>query len=97
MLHCLTENNLSQAVADRIASGDCLVLQSGATWTALDGHTDNGKLLALLQRGCGVHALRDMLEASGIQADQLLPGVTVIDYPELVELTIQHSVIHTWC
>lgn len=97
MLHLLTENSLSAAVTERIATGDGLVLLGGAIWAALHGHADNSKLLELLQRACNVYAMRDLLTASGIEPDQLLAGVTAIDYPELVELTMQHPVIHTWC
>jgi len=97
MLHLLTENSLSAEVSERIAAGDCLVLQGGAVWAAYLGHADNYKLLDLLANDCSIFAMHDLLAASGIAAQQLLPGITAIDYPELVALTVQHPLIHTWC
>lgn len=97
MLHLLTENSLSSMVTERIAANDDLVLQGGAIWAAYLGHADNHQLLDLLARDCRIFAMRDLLVASGIAPQQLLPGVTAIDYPELVALTVQHPVIHTWC
>lgn len=97
MLHLLSENSLSQAIADRIAAKDVLVLLGNSIWAAYSGHADNGKLTALLSRGCQVTVMADALTASGIELPKLLTGVDVIDYPALVELSVAHHPIHTWC
>lgn len=97
MLHLLTANPLTAAVAERIAAGDVLVLQSAAIWSAVTGHIDNRKLQLLLERGCHVRVMQDLLTASGIDPQQLLPGVDIVDYPGLVELTVAHYPIQTWC
>jgi tRNA 2-thiouridine synthesizing protein B len=73
------------------------VLLGGSVWAAHVGHTDNHKLQALLARDCRIYAMHELLAACGINTQQLLSGVTAIDYPELVALTVQHSVIQTWC
>jgi len=97
MLHLIAENSLSQAVAERIARGDDVILQAGVVWAAYIGHRDNDKLSALLAAGCRVYALQDVLAMSGIARQDLLEGVQAIDYPMFVALTEQNPVIHTWC
>lgn len=97
MLHLISESSLSQAVVERIAAGDDVVLQSGGVWAAFSGHQDNVRVEQLLTRGCKVFALQDVLSMNGIGDQQLMPGVESIDYPELVALTVKNPVIHTWC
>lgn len=97
MLHLISDAALSAAVIERIASGDDVVLQSGAVWAALDGHRDNAKLNLLLAQTVNIYALEDVLAMNGISHQHLLQGVNVIDYVGFVELTVKNSVIHTWC
>lgn len=97
MLHLVIEKTLSQAVVDRIAAGDDVILQGGAVWAAYSGHADNGKLQQLIKHGSSVFAMQDMLAVSGIAVKQLLPGVAAIDYAEFVELTVKNPQIQTWC
>lgn len=97
MLHLIAEATLSQAVIERIAAGDDVVLQAGAVWAAFLGHRDNAQLKQLLLQGCDVYALSDVLSTHGISQERLLAGVQVIDYSTLVALTVKNPVIHTWC
>jgi tRNA 2-thiouridine synthesizing protein B len=97
MLHLLAETALSQAVVERIADSDDVVLQGGVVWAAFSGHIDNAKLAQLLARDCKVYALKDVLSMQGISHHQLLAGVEAINYSVLVELTVKNPVIHTWC
>lgn len=97
MLHLIAESTLSQALVERIAGEDDVVLQAGSVWAAFAGHSDNAKLSGLLAKGCHVYALSDVLAMNGIGHRQLLAGVAPIDYAQLVELTVKNPVIHTWC
>lgn len=97
MLHLIAESTVSQALVARIASGDDVVLQAGAVWAAFAGHRDNANLSRLLAKGCHVYALSDVLAMNGIGRQQLLTGVTPLDYAHFVELTVKNPVIHTWC
>lgn len=97
MLHLISDPVLSDAVINRIVSGDDVILQSGAVWAAFDGHQDNPKINQLLGQSSYVYALEDVLAMNGISHQQLLSGVTAIDYARFVELTVKNSVIHTWC
>lgn len=97
MLHLISDSYLAQAVVERIAGHDDVVLQAGSAWATYTGHQDNAQLIQLLSQGSGVYVLKDVLAMQGIDLQNLLPGVQAIDYQGLVELTVKHSVIHTWC
>lgn len=97
MLHLLSAGQLTQAIADRIGNDDVLVLHSASIWAAYPGHADNDKLQRLQDRGCRIFAMQNLLAAAGIEPTKLLPGVGVIDYPGLVELSVAHHPSHTWC
>ncbi|WP_445371651.1 sulfurtransferase complex subunit TusB [Methylomonas sp. HW2-6] len=97
MLHLLSQLPLQAEVFARMAPGDDIVLLDATVCGALRGHQDNRLLQQVMARACQVYAMRDMVEAYGLQAGRLLPGVEPIDYAGLVELTVKHPVIHSWC
>jgi tRNA 2-thiouridine synthesizing protein B len=41
-------------------------------------------------------ALSDDLKIRGIAADELVKGIDIIDYAELVRLTVHHRLIQSW-
>ncbi|MDD4914566.1 MAG: DsrH/TusB family sulfur metabolism protein [Methylococcales bacterium] len=97
MLHLISLPVLQPEIIERIAAGDDVLLQHNLVWLAKQGHSDNARLLELLRRPCGVYVMQDMLTACGMAPDGILPGVSIIDYSGLVELTVKNPVIHTWC
>lgn len=97
MLHLVAERVLTQEVSERVAAGDAVLLQNGSLWAAFAGHRDNANVQALLARSCKVCLLQEQLAAAGIEPGQLLPGVLAIDYAQMVDLTLEHAVCHTWC
>lgn len=97
MLHLISDSSLSLAIVERIACGDDVVLLTGSAWSAYQGHQDNSKLSSLISQDCEIYILQDILAMFGIQHEQLLPGVHVIEYSDLVALTVKNSVIQTWC
>jgi tRNA 2-thiouridine synthesizing protein B len=94
MLHWVSQ--LSAAVVARIAAGDAVLLQHSALWALRKGHVDNGCVLQLLALPCDVMVLEAHLLVSGLDRDTLLAGVKVIDYADLVALTVENAVMHTW-
>ena len=96
MLHLIYLSNLGEEIIQRIGSGDDVVLQAGLVWTARQKHTDHHQLLQLLAKQCQVFILQEMLIANGIEVREILAGIKVIDYPELVRLTEKNPVIMTW-
>ena len=96
MLHLIAEAALSEAVVERIAACDDVVLQGGVVWAAFSGHHGNTRITQLLARDCRLYVLSDMLAKHGIGHQQVLAGVEIIDYSALVDLTVKNPVIHTW-
>lgn len=97
MLHLLTASALSSALVQRIAAGDEVVLQHQQVWAAHLGHRDNQKLLQLQNKPCNVYLLEPHAAAYGLERQRILPGVAPISFAELVELTVKHPQIVTWC
>lgn len=97
MLHLVSAPRLTAAICQRTSAGDDLVLQGGAVWAVLQGHADHSLLQSLIAANCGIHAMADLLVAAGIDQQRLVPGVRCLDYAGLVDLTVKHSIIHTWC
>lgn len=97
MLHLVSDASLTQAVVERVAVGDDVLLFAGSVWAVYVGHRDNAKVLQMLEQQCSVCVLYDVLTANGMEIDRLLPGIKVIDYSAFVNLTVDNPVIHTWC
>ncbi len=97
MLHLLSQSPLQVEVFERIVPGDEIVLLDATVCSALRGHRDNRLLLRAMAQSCKLYAMRDMAAAHGLTADRLLPGIEAIDYAGLVELTVKHPAIHSWC
>ena len=97
MLHLVSDAFLTQAVIERVVSGDDVLLQAGSAWAAYVGHRDNVKVVQLLTQQCCVYVLSDVLAANGMERDRLLTDVKVIDYSDFVNLTVENPVILTWC
>lgn len=96
MLHLIVQLPVSGTILARIASGDDVVLQQRAVWSAVAGHVLQTKLERLMANQCRLYVLRDDMETNGIVEDQLVPGVDIIDYPGLVELSLANEVSKTW-
>ncbi|WP_305906593.1 sulfurtransferase complex subunit TusB [Methylomarinum sp. Ch1-1] len=96
MLHLIGRTPVDCAILERIDSGDDVVFQQVAVWSALKGHALRGQLRRLLENNSRLHVLRDDLLANGIEVEQLQAGVEVIDYSGLVELAVANKVCKTW-
>lgn len=97
MLHLISQLGLPQAVVERVAAGDDVLLQQSNVWSAVTGHDDNHKLQYLLSLPCRVYVLQELLAVNGILPQQLLTGVQVTDYPGFVALTVDNPAICSWC
>ena len=97
MLHLLQSPALTNAVVERIASGDDVLLHACTVWAVLEGHADNGMLSKLLDQQCRVYVLQEALTVNGIEINRVLTGIEIIDYAGFVALTVKNPVISTWC
>ena len=95
MLHLISQSPIESAVLERVADGDELVFLDNAVLRLLQQGELNQTLSALLKNH-QLYVLADTLTVRGISAEELVQGISVIDYPQLVALTVKHSVIQSW-
>jgi tRNA 2-thiouridine synthesizing protein B len=95
MLHLIFQSPIESAILQRIDPGDAVVFLENAVLRIIQ----NGALEPLLSplinknRLC---VLNDDIVVRGIAVDELISGIEVIDYAELVELTVHNPVIQSW-
>jgi len=95
VLHLISQSPIESAVLERVADGDELVFLDNAVLRLLQQGELNQTLIALLKNH-RLYVLADTLTVRGISTEELVQGISVIDYPQLVALTVKHSVIQTW-
>ncbi len=95
MLHIIAKSPIQSSVLERIDAGDSVLFIRSAVQELLRDGTLSERLCEL-QKKCDLAALTTDLQARGIFPEELLEGISVIDYPDFVELTIKHSLIQSW-
>jgi len=95
MLHLIFQSPIEIAILERIDSGDDVVFLENSVLRILKNGSLNDTLIRLLNcnRLC---VLADDIGVRGIVADELVNGIEVIDYSELVRLTVKNLVIQSW-
>jgi tRNA 2-thiouridine synthesizing protein B len=95
MLHLVFQSPIEIAILERIDSGDDVVFLENSVLRILQKGSLSDTLTQLLN--CNrLYVLVDDIEVRGIVADELVNGIEVIDYPELVGLTVKNPVIQSW-
>ena len=95
MLHLIFQSPIDIAILERIDSGDDVVFLENSVLRILQKGSLSDTLTQLLKRN-RLCVLVDDIEVRGIVADELVNGIEVIDYPELVGLTVKNPVIQSW-
>jgi tRNA 2-thiouridine synthesizing protein B len=95
MLHLISKSPIEIAVLERMNVGDEGVFLENAVLRLLQKGTDRHKLTELIDKH-RLYVLADALAVRGIAMEELVQGISVIDYAELVALTVKHSVIQSW-
>ncbi|MDD5411566.1 MAG: sulfurtransferase complex subunit TusB [Methylobacter sp.] len=95
MLHLIFQSPIETAILERIDSGDVVVFLENAVLRILQNGLLSGMLTQQLKRN-RLCVLSDDIVVRGITADELVNGIEVIDYSELVELTVNNPVIQSW-
>jgi tRNA 2-thiouridine synthesizing protein B len=95
MLHLIFQSPVEVATLARMGVGDVAVFFENAIFRLLRTGDLNGLLTEQLKtnRFC---VLSDDLAVRGIAQDELIYGLDIIDYAELVSLTVDNAVIQTW-
>ncbi len=96
MLHLIFQPPIDMAILERINTGDDVVFLENSVLRTLQKGRLNDALTRLLDGGNRLCVLADDIEVRGIVADELVKGIEVIDYSELVRLTVKNPVIQSW-
>jgi len=95
MLHLIFQSPIDTAILERIATGDDVVFLENSVLRLLQKSSLSDILAQLLKQN-RLCVLADDLEVRGIVADELVKGIGVIDYAELVSLTVKNPLIQSW-
>jgi tRNA 2-thiouridine synthesizing protein B len=96
MLHLIFQSPIDIAVLDRMASGDVAVFLESAVL----GLLQNSSFADVLSNKLNTNrlcALSEDMVVRGIVPSELVPGLEIIDYAGLVNLTIENPLITSWC
>ncbi len=96
MLHLIFQSSFDSALLQRIEAGDDVIFLENAIFRVVKQGFLATKLQALLKNRVYLHVLHVELETRGVTAEELVSGIKIIDYPDLVKLTEKNRVIKTW-
>jgi tRNA 2-thiouridine synthesizing protein B len=95
VLHLIFQSPIEAAILERIDAEDIVVLLENAVLRTLQNSIISDTLMQ--QMSCNrLFVLSDDIAVRGITPNELVKGVEVIDYAELVELTVNNPVIQSW-
>lgn len=95
-MHLIFQSSEAGVVLERIDSGDAAVFLGGSLFRLLrQGAMADRVASAVNTRYLCV--LAGDLAMFGVEADDLVDGVEVIEYADWVELTIKHKQTLSWC
>jgi len=96
MLHIIEINRVEhQILFKRIAVDDSL-LWVGNSVLSLAKAADTVRVFNTYLKTQRWYVLEDDLQRRGLLAEEIIAGVTVINYQAFVNLTLEHSVIQSW-
>jgi len=95
MLHLIFQSPVETAVLERIEPGDVAVFLENSVFRILENNFAPPVFMKLLKKN-RLCVLSEDLTIRGIAADKLIKGIEVIDYAELVNLTVNNQVIQSW-
>jgi sulfur relay protein TusB/DsrH len=95
MLHLVFQSPVEPALFERFDAGDVAVFLENSVLRLLQNSllADSLKQQLSKNRLC---VLTDDLSIRGISTDELVNGIEVIDYAQLVKLTVDNPVIQSW-
>ncbi len=96
MLHLIFQSPIDKAVLERMAEGDAAVFLESAVLGVLQ-KSQLADVLTEKMNTNTLYILSEDMQVRGIQASEIVPGLTVIDYPGLVNLTVAYPQIASWC
>ena len=99
MLHIVNKSPFERSALDsclRLAKkGSAILLFEDGVFAALKGCATTDKMSAAA-RDFNVFVLGPDLSARGFEQDQVVDGVTVVDYGGFVDLTVDRGPVQSW-
>lgn len=96
MLHIISTDSELEVLFARIAKGDAIILMADAV-LCLHKKSQPGQTILAAGQHFQCYALEADILARGLELDEILSDITLVDYQGFVALTIEHEVIKTWC
>ncbi len=96
MLHLIFQSPIAHSVLQRIESGDDVVFFENAVFRLNRDTILSSELKQMLNNNVHLWVLSAELDTRGIQIDELIQGVEVIDFVGVVKLTEKNKVIRSW-
>ena len=96
MLHLIYQSPVEDSVIQRIESGDDVVFFENAVFRVNKKSLQSTELEQMLVNNVHLYVLSDELVIRGVNTDELVLGIAVIDYSGLVTLTEKNKIIRTW-
>jgi tRNA 2-thiouridine synthesizing protein B len=98
MLHTVnkspSERNTLDSCLSHAKTGSSVLLFEDGIYAVVKGSAASGRLKEA--SGISVYALGPDLKARGIGDDQIIEGVTVVDYGGFVDLVTKHDSVQSW-
>lgn len=79
----------------RVGAGDAVLLIESGVYAVIRDSAFAPLITEALPRIC-IHALEPDLWVRGITAEEILDGVSLVDYEGFVELSLSHYPIQSW-
>ena len=99
MLHTVNKSPFERRTLDsclrHAKPGSAVLLIEDAIYGAVKGSVVDTKVTNALDK-FAMYALRPDLQARGISEDQIIEGVTIVDYSGFVDLVTQHDNVQAW-
>lgn len=95
MLHLVFQSPLQDATLQRIGENNAVLFLENAVLCLLKNGVYHAQLTQLSAINCLFVLISDV-ETRGIIAEELIEGITVIDYSQWVVLTTQHQLVQSW-
>lgn len=95
MLHLIFQCQADSSVLDRMAGGDAAVFLANGVLGVLQRNPMADVLSAKLHHH-RLYVLSEDMAIRGILPSELTPGLELVDYTGLVQLTVEHDKIVSW-
>ena len=99
MLHTVNKSPFEKSSLDSclrvIQAESAMLLLEDAVYAAVKGTAIESQILKACAH-CSIFALKPDLEARGLEADECIDAVRLIDYGGFVDLAAEHDSVQAW-